>query len=381
MEKTMIRSVAAYLSVLLLCSCGGAAKGGLGEYDTPLYTPGHAVEFSILGAQGRQSSVLTTHSPWQGADAAAATHLFIARGGECPPEGFAGQCIEAGARRVVCLSSSHVAFIDALGDVERIVGVTNVGSISNPAIHSRGVGEIGYDASTDYERLAALRPDLVMLYGVKGASGMERKLRELGIPFVYIGEYLERSPLGKAEWLVAVAEILDCREEGERLFAEIAARYHAMREAVATTGHRPKVMLNMPYGDSWFMPSTDSYVARLIEDAGGDYLYRRNSGGHSLPIDMERALLLASQADVWLNFGGVTTLAQVLARLPEFAGIRAVREGRLYNDNLRLNEGGGNDYWESGVVHPDIVLRDLALILHPELFDPGQRTYYYRHLE
>ena len=105
--------------------------------------------------------------------------------------------------------------LDALGQVDRVVGVSGRNYISNKYVttHPEAVADIGFDGNIDYELLLAQRPDLVLLFGVSGASGMESKLLEMGIPFCYIGEYLEESPLGKAEWLVAIAEITDSREK------------------------------------------------------------------------------------------------------------------------------------------------------------------------
>ena len=135
----------------------------------------------------------------------------------------------------------------------------------------------------------------MLLYGVNGASSMEGKLKELGIPFMYVGDYLEESPLGKAEWLVALAEVAGKRAEGETAFAEIPVRYNALKKRVTDAAlDAPSVMLNIPYGDSWFMPSTKSYAVRLIADAGGDYIYKKNTGNASAPIDLEEAYLLAS---------------------------------------------------------------------------------------
>lgn len=209
---------------------------------------------------------------------------------------------------------------------------------------------------------------------------MESRLRELGIPFAYIGEYLEESPLGKAEWLVAVAELAGEREAGETLFRAIPERYEALRErAAAAAGPQPKVMINTPYGDSWFMASTRSYLARLIADSGGDYIYRRNTSNRSLPIDLEEAYLLTAEADVWLNVGNIPTLGELRTRYPKFADVRCVRQGAVYNCDRRITPAGGNDYWESGVVRPDLVLRDLIRIFHPELV--SEDFYYYRQVE
>ena len=126
-------------------------------------------------------------------------------------------------------------------------------------------------------------------------------------------------------------------------------------------------MLNTPYGDSWFMPSTKSYAVQLIEDAGGSYIYGKNTGNASLPIDLEEAYLLASDADMWINVGMANSLEEVAKMCPKFTDTRCFRNGKVFNNNARTNAAGGNDYWESAVVNPDILLRDLVKIFHPEL--------------
>lgn len=366
------------------CACGPRTTASLDAFDIALYTPRYAEGFEILGAEGRRSTLLRTTSPWQGSDGEAKL-LFIARNGELPPDGFDGQRIEAGPQRLVCMSSTHVALLDAVGAAGRVVGLSGVEALWNPrlAAHRDRIGEVGYEGNIDYERLVALRPDLVLLFGLTGASTMEPKLLELGIPFVYIGEYLEESPLGKAEWMVAVAELLDLRPEGEQAFAPLPERYEALRAAAAASATpRPRIMLNAPYGDTWFMASTRSYVARLIADAGGEYVYTGNDSNRSLPVDIEEAYLLARGADIWLNAGGFASLDELRSRLPKFADLPCVRRGAVYDSDRRTNAAGGNDYWESGAVRPDIVLHDLVALFHPEVLAPDDReTVYFRRIE
>lgn len=210
---------------------------------------------------------------------------------------------------------------------------------------------------------------------VSGASAMEPKLRELGIPYAYMGEYLEQSPLGKAEWLVAVAEIAGMRERGEEVFREIPLRYDSLKTLAAKAEQKPVVMLNTPYGDSWLMAPPSSYVARLIADAGGQYVYTQDTGNQSRPIDTEEAYRLAEMSDCWINVGSAASLRELAEIVPKFMDTRPVREGRVYNNNRRTNPSGGNDYWESGVIHPDLILQDLIRIFHPELTD-AEPTYY-----
>ncbi len=369
------------LLIVLLTACNGKKTASISDFSNQLYTPEYVSGFSIKGADGYESSIITVTNPWQGADSIT-TQLFIARGGESAPEGFTGQVLEGDALRIVAMSSTHIAMLDAIGEAGRVVGVSGIDYISNPVISANrdSIGDVGYEGNINYELLISLDPDLVLLYGVNGASSMEGKLNELGIPFMYVGDYLEESPLGKAEWMVALSEVVGKRTEGEQVFGGIPVRYNDLKKRVADTVlDAPSVMLNTPYGDSWFMPSTESYVARLVKDAGGDYIYKKNTGNASLPIDLEEAYKLTSEADMWLNVGMANTLDELKTSCPKFSDTRCFRNGSVWNNNLKTNVAGGNDYYESAVVNPDILLRDLVKIFHPELVE--EDFVYYKQLK
>ena len=375
----MIRLVGILFLALVGCARGGAASDPFTEVR---YAPTYASGFTIVAEPDHQSTLLRTYTPWQGAQEQH-SELLIRRGGEPIPASYKGQVIEGNARRVVCLSSSYVALFDAIGEVDAVVAVSGLPFITNSAIRAKGdrVADIGYDSNLNYELLLSVAPDLVLLYGVSNASEMEHKLRELQIPYLYMGEYLEQSPLGKAEWMVFAAELLGRREVGEERFKPLPERYEELRSLAASATHRPKVMLNTPYRESWYMPSVDNYIVRLIGDAGGDYIYPQNVGTTSVVIDLEEAYLLCAEADYWLNFGPLDTRADLQRQFPRFANVDCVRRGAIYNNNRRATAAGGNDFWESGVVHPDLVLRDLIRILHPELMADTVELTYYKPLE
>ena len=369
------------LCAILWCTCSCTSSGNIEDYNMAVYTPTYATGFHIVGAEGKQSTIIRVTNPWQSADEVE-TMLFIARGGEKAPNGFRGQVLQGDAKRVVCMSSSHIAMLDAIGAVESVVGVSGKNFITNPYVvaNQRTIADVGYDGNMNFELLIAQQPDIVLLYGVTGACTMESKLDELGIPYIYIGEYVEEDPLGKAEWLIALAEIVGQRQQGLTYFSELPQRYEQLKSmAAASQTPAPKVMLNTPYADSWFMPSTTSYIARLIADAGGDYIYQQNTSNHSLPIDLEQAALLTTQADIWLHVENINSLDDLRRQLPKFAQMPCVQRGEVYNCDKRRVAGGGNDYWESGVVHPDVILRDLIKIFHPELV--SEEFVYYRKIE
>ena len=361
-----------------MCACGTPSH--MDDYNQIIYSPTYATGFRIMGAEGKQSSLICVSNPWQSANNVE-TMLFIARGGEKAPSGFRGQVLQGDAKRVVCMSSSHIAMLDAIGAVENVVGVSGKDFITNPYVvaHREAIADVGYDGNMNFELLVGQQPDIVLLFGIAGACTMEPKLQELSIPYVYIGEYVEEDPLGKTEWLVALAEMVGCRQEGLSYFSALPKRYEALQQMAASTASKPKVMLNTPYSDSWFMPSVTSYMARLIRDAGGDYIYQKNTSNHSLPIDMEEAAMLTSAADIWLHVEGVSSLQDLRNQHPRFANMPCVLRGEVYNNDRLREPGKGNDYWESGVVQPDIVLRDLIRIFHPELV--AEELVYYRKIE
>lgn len=379
----MKRSINFFLLTLLTLTALSACKNRATEalvFDREIYTPGYASGFTVRGNDAG-SLLVTVTNPWQGADSVT-TQLLVLRGGDRVPEGFDGQVLDGEARRIVAMSSTHIAMLDAVGQAARVVGVSGKEYISNPTVTARrdSVCDVGYEGNIDYETLVALRPDIVLLYGINNASSMEGKLRETGIPFVYVGDYLEQSPLGKAEWLVMLSELVGHGDRGRESFAEIARKYNALKNSVSADSlDCPKVMINAPYSGTWFLPPVNSYAVTLINDAGGSFIYDGDKGNSSEPIDIEEAYMLVSQADVWLNAGMAGSAADLAKAYPKFASLPVVKEGRVYNNILRTNAASGNDYFESGVVRPDLVLRDLIKIFHPDLV--ADDFVYYKRLE
>jgi iron complex transport system substrate-binding protein len=279
--------------------------------------------------------------------------------------------------------------LEAVGCSDRIVGLSGCKYIYSPtisqAIECGQIRDVGYDANFDLERIVMLEPDVILLYGVAGkAEKITNKLKDIGIPYIYIGDYLESSPLGRAEWVVALATLCGVEEEGKAFFAEVEKRYNDLCSQVDSIEKRPRVMFNLPYRDTWFMPSHNSYMVRLIEDAGGEYVLRRKTGDErrensSIPISLEEALEYAMQSDFWLNLGYLYSKADLGSVAPHFTNVDAVRLGHLYNNTKRTNGYGGSDFWESGAVRPDLILEDLVKILHHEA--QTDELYYYRKLE
>ena len=374
--------------VILLCllaACTHHTPLDVDIFNEVVYSPSHATGFEIRRHGESGATLIISTDPWQGAEGVAYKLLIDPNGTFTATHEV--QRIASTPQRILCMSSSHIAMLDAIGQVERVVGVSGIDFISNPYItaNHNTIGDVGYDNNINYELLIALEPDLVLLYGINSSNSVEQKLRELKIPFAYIGEYVESSPLGKAEWMVAIGEIVGSREVSIDTFNSIATQYNAVASHIKEhlgDKPRPKVLLNTPYRDAWFLPAKSSYMVRLIEDAGGDTFTTQGEGNSSAPIDIEQAILYATQSHLWLNPSGCNSIAELVTLNPKFADTPPVTSGQIWNNNARQTPRGGSDFWESGVVRPDIILQDLASILHPELSsEQPHLLYYYKQLE
>lgn len=385
--KRLFTLIATFTLCTLMAGCGNATLPfDISSFSEVAYSPTYAKGFSILRHKDSNATLIVVNDPWQGADGIEKM-LLIDRNSAFDTSNQPNvQRIEGDAERVICLSSSHIAMFDAIGEVECVVGVSGIDFIMNEYIvsHRDQIGDVGYDNNMNYELLLALDADVVLLYGLTAENSIERKLKELGVPYLYVGEYVESSPLGKAEWLVAIAELTGKGAQGIERFGEIERNYNSILERIQNhigDSPRPKAMINTPYRDAWVLPPQSSYVTTLISDAGGDSYTSPGDGTTSQPIDIEQALIYTQNADVWINVGGCNSLRELTDQNPRFASTPVVTNQQVYNNNARRTPQGGSDFWESGVVRPDIILQDLAVIFHPDIMGDEHTLYYYKQLQ
>jgi iron complex transport system substrate-binding protein len=119
-----------------------------------------------------------------------------------------------------------------------------------------------------------------------------------------------------------------------------------------------------------------SHAAQLIEDAGGAYLWRDNPSTQAVPLDLEAVYLEAVKADIWINPGAANSIADIRLLDERLGDLEVLKNGHVYNNNARISSGGGNDYWESGTVRPDLILADLISVFHPDLLTDHSYLYY-----
>lgn len=269
--------------------------------------------------------------------------------------GGAVDTLQGPFRALVCMSSSYVGFLHAIGADSTIVGVSGLGFLGErPPL----AVEVGYDAALDYEAIVRARPDLFLTYNVGVVEPPYlAKLRELGIRTVVLSEHLESHPLSRAEYVKLFGALTGRAAVADSLFTAVRDRYLSSVQPQATR----KVLINIPYADQWFVPGADNYMTRLIRDAGGELLGAVPGKQESSIISLETAYQYAQEADVWLHPGWCTSKEQLRSIHPLF-GDFPVLDKSVWNNTLQRTPGGGNRYWEEGPVRPDLILEDLVAI-------------------
>ena len=275
--------------------------------------------------------------------------------------------------RLICMSSSHVAALSAVGADSVICGVSGLRYISDPDIVRNGVADIGYDAALDYEAILALEPDLLVTYAVTGAEpAYVAKLRSLGVRTLVLHDHLEQHPLARAEYVRLFGALTGLMEVADSVYAGVRDRYLELA-ATVDRAHSAKVLINVPYGDAWYIPGQDGYMSQLVRDAGGEVIGAAEGTSASSVISLEQAYEYSLEADLWLNPGSCRTREELGAAHHMFPRFGPLAKGLPIYNNIRcVNEGGGNDFWEQGAVRPDLVLEDMISIMNHA--KGGERT-------
>jgi iron complex transport system substrate-binding protein len=329
---------------------------------------------------------VTIINPWQGADNINMVYYLVSRGAGLPRNIDTSKVIRVPVGKIVCMSTTHVSMISALGKENTIAGMSGTSfiySLKLKGLAEKGqISDVGYEANLNKELILKIMPDLTMIYGVGSeSSGYVGKIEELGIRVIYNADYLETDPLGKAEW-IKLFGALYCEEKmADSIYTSEAGAYNNLKSFIAgNIKSRPEVLLGLPFKDTWFVSPGNSFVSKMIADAGGEYLWKDTESSVSMPYGLENVYLKAVQAEYWLNIGTVKVKSDITAVDRRLTALPCFRSGKLYNNNKRVNDAGGNDFWESGTVFPHIILNDIASILHPELF-PDYKLFFYRKID
>ncbi|MCH7658590.1 MAG: ABC transporter substrate-binding protein [Bacteroidetes bacterium] len=326
-------------------------------------------------------TMLNVQNPWQGAKNISYTWYLVKSGDDMPEELLGKTVIRTPVKRIVCLSTTHLALLEFVDEISSLAGVSSPQFVTNPkvkiAVNNGDVIDVGYEKYLDFEKIVQLDPDLVLAYGIGSeVTGYMKKLEEVGIEVVLNGEYLEKEPLAKAEWVRFIAAFYNKESVTLQKFNKLAEQYNYWKDKASEVKDKPLVLSGLPWKDMWYVPGGESFAAQFIKDAGGSYLWKENQSTGALPFDLEAVYEKALKADCWINTGTASSINDILRVDKRLGELDVIQKGMVFNNNAVVNKNGGNDYWESGVTNPHLILKDLVKIFHPELLPDHKLVYY-----
>jgi iron complex transport system substrate-binding protein len=356
-------------------------KGSLDfEQITPKYAKGFAFE------KHKEFQILHILRPFND-KADTMSYLLLPKSTETKPSQFSElQTIRTPIDNFVALSTTHVALADFLNATDKIIGLSSAEYVYNEKIRNRleskELVSVGDGATLNQEQILTLNPSLLMASGFSQAS-FERTYRpmlDLGIPVLLNSEWMEETMLGRTEWVKVLGALLGKEELAQSKFAEVEKQYLTLAEIGRNAETKPLVIGGLPYKGMWSIAGSKSYISNLLTDAGANWNWAKDTSSVSLQLDFESVYPIGVEAEYWVRAGSATSKKQLLATDSRFADFKSFQNGNVFNNNQRMSPNGmGNDYWESGIVNPHLILGDLISILHPEL--RNEELFYYKKLE
>lgn len=325
--------------------------------------------------------VVSVLNPWR--NATQEFQYVLVQCGTPAPAGYPdAQVIEVPIKTLITMSTTHLPQLLQLNRLNALRGVDSFAFVNTTEVQAMieagKLVEVG-SIQVNVELVLETDPDIVMGYGVGNPeTDAHLKLLEAGVKVAMHAGYMETSPLGRAEWVKFIGLFFNEEAAATAGYDGMAARYNAMAEKARSVTKKPSVFLSAAWRGTWTQAGGHSYMARFLADAGGDYLWSDDDSTGGIPLDFESIFERAQAADYWLNTSSWRSLEDGMAADERYAEFAAFQNGQVFNNNARLNKNGGNDYWESGLANPDVVLADLIKILHPELLPEHELVYYHQ---
>ncbi len=293
------------------------------------------------------------------------------------------EVVEVPAKSIACLSTTQLSGIEVLGLQDKLVGCASPQYVWDKEISQRvaegKVETLGQGMNINVEQIIALSPTLLMQSFMEKLN-TDGKLTKAGITVLYNNEWKEANLLGRAEWLKFTALFFGKEKAADSIFNQIEQNYMEVKALASTAKTKPKVMYGYDYRGTWYLPQNDTYVAQTLRDANAEFK-GAGEGNGSTPKSFEEIYDSFHKSDVWLTTQGkVQTYEDFIKSNERYIDFRPAKIKQVYSNNKREKDSGGNDYWESAICRPDLLLKDMVKILHPELL-PDYETTYWRHLK
>ena len=274
---------------------------------------------------------------------------------------------------IVVTSTTHIPALELLGLEQALVGFPGTDYISSKKTRKRidegNIRELGKNEGINTEVLLELNPDVVIGFGVDGVNKTFETIKKAGIPVIYNGDWVESSALAKAEWIKFFGILFNKEKEADSIFNQIENDYLAAKAIAKQAKHKPTILSGAMHKEVWYMPNGSSPEAQFLKDANVDYLWSDTSGNGSLALNFEVVLDKAKDADIWLSPSYYTSYSQLKDASNLYTNFSAFKDKSIYTFSNTTGATGGVLYYELGTARPDLVLKDIIKVCHPELLE------------
>jgi len=283
-------------------------------------------------------------------------------------------------KKIVVTSTTHIPALELLGVEEALVGFPGTDYISSKVvrkrIESKQVRDLGKNEGINTEVLLEVQPEAVVAFGIDGNNRSMNTLQKSGIPVIYNGDWVEKSPLAKAEWIKFFGVLFNKENIADSIFSQIETDYKNAKKIATQIKNQPTVLCGAMHEDVWYLPSGTSPEAQFLNDANVNYLWSETQASGSLALSFEAVFKKAKDADLWLSPSYYKNLKSLEKANPHYAEFKAFKEKNVYSFSKRTGETGGVMYYELGTARPDLVLKDMIKVCHPELLDDYKTTFF-----
>lgn len=333
----------------------------------------YATGFQIIETDS--FTVVIVNNPWKEGEAYEKYYLVKDIATNTPIDGCK---IKVPIESLMINSATYLGSLEMLDELGKVKGVCNANYIYNPTIlngvNNGSIQDLGDSFNLDIENLLLLNAQAIMTTAYNADDANSKRMKQAGLNIIYNIEWQEPSILGRAEWIKFIGVFFDKSEKADSIFNDVEQKYLEAKQIALQANQRPTIFSGQDYRGTWSFAGGKSYTAQLFRDANAFYYYENDSTATSIPSTIEQALINFSENNIWIGTQEAS-LKALSESNSKYRLFKAFKEGNVYNMNKRMNSNGGNDYWEGAVVRPDLLLKDMIKVCHPELLTEYELTY------
>lgn len=279
--------------------------------------------------------------------------------------------IRTPVEKLIVCSTTDIPILEALEKENSLVGFPEPKYISSPKtrkrIDNKKVANIGSMLQPNIEKIISLNPEVIVSFSSENENKALKTLERTGTYSITNNSWLENHPLGRAEWIKLYGYLFNEEEKANTYFKKIETNYNNALQLAKKSTNKPSVLAGNLYKDVWYAPGGKSYVAKLINDANANYLWKNDNNIGSLPLSFESVFNKAENADIWIDGGQFSSINKLVAFNNKYGVFKATQHKKVYSKELNKGKTGGILYYEDGSLRPDLILKDLIKIFHPNL--------------